>query len=26
LLNDPAFQDRAAQAIANGIMEYLGSI
>ncbi len=25
LLNDPPFQDRAAQAIANGIMEYLGS-
>lgn len=26
LLNDPAFQDQAAQAIANGIMEYLNSI
>ncbi|MGE5543702.1 MAG: N-acetylmuramoyl-L-alanine amidase [Bacillota bacterium] len=26
LLNDPAFQDMAAQAIANGIMEYLNSI
>lgn len=26
LLNDPSFQDRAAQAIANGIMEYLNSI
>ena len=26
LLNDPPFQDRAAQAIANGIMEYLNSL
>lgn len=26
LLNDPPFQDRAAQGIADGIMEYLGSI
>jgi N-acetylmuramoyl-L-alanine amidase len=26
LLNDPAFQDQAAQAIASGIMQYLNSL